>query len=377
MLINKKNNVFFIGINKFRFCLRHISVILLILFFPIFNFGQQPYYNTKQATKKIVNKVPLTASDSIKKKNAKAYIEKYKYIAISEMLIHGIPASITLAQGLMETEYGVSPLCTQANNHFGIKCYNWKGKTFHYNDDLPNECFRKYDTPYDSYRDHSLFLRTRPWYSFLFELDRFDYKAWAKGLKRAGYATNPLYADGLIKRIEDYKLYEFDRYSSVPTDPNTLFPTLSNEIKEEQLAVEPEVQIVKEYLPCPDIDYFNKTVVGVSNRKICINNKCKYTIVKKGDTFYRLSKDFNIPLKKLYDYNDIKEGSILKAGDIIYLEKKRRKAEVDFHVVKKNQTMHDISQIYGIKLKLLYKRNYMKEGTQPKVGQRLWLKYYM
>lgn len=152
---------------------------------------------------------------------AVAYIEKYKDYAIEEMVKYGIPASITLAQGLFETNFGVSKLAITANNHFGIKCHkSWNGPYIVHSDDRPNECFRKYETVKDSYRDHSMFLTTRPWYGFLFKIDVINYKAWAYGLKKAGYATNPYYSYKLIRIIEDYKLNEIDKAVVIVTSEN-------------------------------------------------------------------------------------------------------------------------------------------------------------
>jgi len=235
------------------------------------------------------------------------YINKYKYVAISEMLINGIPASIKLAQGLLETDNGRSVLVKNTNNHFGIKCHKgWNGKTYKYDDDSPQECFRIYETPFDSYRDHSVFLRTRPWYSFLFSINRYDYKAWSNGLKKAGYATNPQYAIGLIRRIEEFKLYEYDHYSSLPSDPNDLFAT-EEKIVEENNSIENIISenkiLAEEKKPCPcenKIDYFNEYVVGNTTRKACLNNDVKYTLARKGDSYYRIAKDFKIELHDLY-----------------------------------------------------------------------------
>jgi len=318
-------------------------------------------------------------NDTIKKlrieediKSAVAYINKYKYIAISEMLLHGIPASIKIAQGLVETDNGRSELCKNTNNHFGIKCHKgWNGETYHYNDDKPQECFRKYNNPYESYRDHSLFLRSRPWYSFLFTLNRYDYKGWAYGLKRAGYATNPKYAEVLIQKIEMFKLYEYDHYDFVPYNPNDIF--IDTIISSDSINVS---KITVEVKPCKcedKIDYFNEFAVGTTTRKICLNNNIKYTIARKGDTYYRIAKDFKIPLSDIYIYNELSNDAILKPGQIIYLERKKRKTYVDYHIVKKGQTLYDISQQYGIKIGLLYRRNGIDKNYKLKEGQKIWL----
>ena len=272
------------------------------------------------------------------------YIEKYKDDAIQEMHRSGIPASITLAQGILESGDGNSPLAMYANNHFGIKCHDkWKGETFIMDDDEKNECFRKYNSVYESYRDHSEFLTTRSRYRFLFDLKITDYKGWAKGLKKAGYATNPKYANLLISLIEQHKLYEYDTAKGVKPR-------------------KPEKNRTSKVL-----------ATKYGNRVIKSQNNIKYTIVKSNDTFYKIAKDFNLGLWQIYKYNDLNKNDVLKEGDIIYLQPKRGKAKQEYHKVKKGETMHRISQIYGVKLKKLYKRNNMILGTEPNEGEKIYL----
>jgi len=246
------------------------------------------------------------------------YIETYKDDAIREMQKYGVPASITLAQGILESSDGNSPLAVYARNHFGVKCHNnWKGETMHLDDDKKNECFRKYETVYESYRDHSEFLQTRSHYEFLFDLKITDYKGWAKGLKKAGYATNPKYADLLIQIIEENNLDQYDRYAKVP--PKKLTKQRSSDV----LASTSASRIIK------------------------LHNKIKYIRVKEGDTFYRITKDYNMNLWQIYKYNDLNKSDVLKVGDIIYLQPKKNKAVEEFHIVKASETMRDISQMYG------------------------------
>lgn len=261
------------------------------------------------------------------------YIEQYKNIAIREMKHYGIPASITLAQGILESDNGNSPLAVKARNHFGIKCTSdWDGRTFHYDDDRKNECFRKYKHDEDSYTDHTEFLRNRPNYAFLFGLDRDDYKGWAKGLKKAGYATNPKYPQLLINLIEKYKLYAYDgKGGSKPNDENLL--------------------------------------AGLSE-----NNSVKFVRVKNGETLFSIADQYNLSERTLRKYNDLPKRSLLKTGDRIYVEQKRKRGKEKYHIVDRGETMHFISQEYGIRLKKLYRRNRMSAGTEAATGERLNLR---
>lgn len=275
------------------------------------------------------------------------YIEMFSDEAIDQMVKYKIPASITLAQGILESGNGNSSLAKYSNNHFGIKCHGWKGeKTFH-DDDKKNECFRKYSSPLESYEDHSIFLTTHSRYSFLFDLKIRDYKSWAKGLKKAGYATNPKYADILIKLIEDHQLYNYD-YSYVVAKNRSNDPT-ENEIK----------------LTKPKYQY----------HKVRIHeNNIKYIKVNRKDTYYKIAKEFDMGLWQIYKYNDLSENDILQTGDIIFLQPKRNKAKNNYHVFKKGDSMRSISQIYGVKLKKLYSKNNLKIGTEPQIGDKIYLR---
>jgi len=283
------------------------------------------------------------------------YINTYKEDAIREMHSSGVPASITLAQGMLESDYGNSPLAKYARNHFGIKCHKtWSGPTFIQDDDEANECFRKYHDAYDSYRDHSDFLRTRDRYSGLFELKITDYKGWARGLKAAGYATNPKYAPLLIKIIEENQLYEYDKTRKMPAVAKNK-PAPKHQPKKEM----------------------EKPIAARKSTKRAIDvhdNDIEYVHAEKGDTYYGISQEFNMGLWQIYKYNDLEKNAPLSPGDVIYLQPKRRKAKVDFHLVMQGETMREISQKYGIKLKYLYEKNEMVEGSEPKQGDRLYLR---
>ncbi|MCK4662786.1 MAG: glucosaminidase domain-containing protein [Bacteroidales bacterium] len=287
----------------------------------------------------------------------KEYAKKFSELAIKEMKRSGVPASITLAQGILESDCGNSRLARKANNHFGIKCHsNWKGRKIIHDDDKKNECFRKYKSVYDSYRDHSDFLKYGQRYQFLFKLKTTDYKGWAKGLKKAGYATEKKYANLLISIIESNKLYIYDSTKKIKKSRQK--KDKKKKQKDKQLA---------------DIDDYT---IDPFKAEVQQKNDIDYIIIKKGDTFYGISKKFDLMLWQLYKYNDLKEGAILNEGQILYLQPKRKKAELPnkYHFVEKGETMYSISQLYGIKLKSLYKKNLMKQGSEPKEGNELWLR---
>jgi hypothetical protein len=281
------------------------------------------------------------------------YISRFKDIAIQEMVEFNIPASITLAQGILESGDGNSRLAREANNHFGIKCHTgWEGDYIRENDDAPNECFRKYKNPEESYKDHSFFLSQRGRYAFLFDLDITDYKGWAHGLKKAGYATNPKYGHLLIKIIEENSL---DKYDLLGDDYVAVNP-YPNEIPESK-----------------NREYEAFAVAG-NNRKVFTNNGKKFIFARKGDDFYKIADDLNVYNFQVWKYNDLSKKDNLQEGDMVYIQKKRNKSKTtEYHYVKPGETMHSISQVYGIKLRKLYKYNLMKKGTSPRTGQMLWL----
>ena len=261
-----------------------------------------------------------------------AYIDAYYVIAIQKMVDYKIPASITLAQGILESGSGRSELARNANNHFGIKCTSdYTGERYLKDDDIKDDCFRVYNHPEESYRDHSIFLTTRKHYSNLFTLDITDYKGWARGLKEAGYATNPQYPDLLIAVIEDNRLYEYD--------------------------LNPEKYLNGgERLIIP-----SKRETAESAEKDKING-VNCILVKTGDTFYGLSRKHEVSIENLKKYNDFPDDYVLKAGEYIFLQKKKRKYEEQkYHEVKKGETLHLISQKYGVRKRRLMKMNDLKE----------------
>lgn len=282
------------------------------------------------------------------------YIQLYKDVAVQEMNAYHIPASITLAQGILESGNGNSSLARKANNHFGIKCHKgWNGKTFHMDDDEKDECFRKYSSPYESFKDHSIFLTTRDRYAFLFSLELSDYKGWSNGLKQAGYATNPNYPKLLIKLIEEHQLYNYDQYYKggiLVAKDNTERKTNAS------------------------VDDFTAIEIGAAGREIFSNNGLKFIHAKKGDTFYSIAQDFNIYTWQVYRYNELKKKSIVYEGQILYLEKKKNKANSPVHRVQPGETLYDISQLYGVKLKKLCKYNSLAADATLFPDQQIKLK---
>lgn len=276
------------------------------------------------------------------------YIEKWKDEAIFQMQQHRIPASITLAQGILESGNGNSDLATIANNHFGIKCHSsWTGETFIKDDDTKDECFRKYNNASESYNDHSLFLK-KSRYAALFELDIYDYEGWAKGLKAAGYATNPKYPELLIGLIERYNLTQYDRADLVADNPKNNPKTPENE--SETIEFSPKHSV-------------NKTA-----------NLVPYITVKKNDTYEKLEKELGIRKWQFIKYNDLPKSHMLVPGERLFLKPKKCKSAEEVHFVKEGETMRDISQKYGVKLSKIYKRNNLDEGSQPKAGQKIYLR---
>src|SRR5450759_2271652 len=246
------------------------------------------------------------------------YVNKYKDLAITEMKRTGIPASTTPAQGIIEADCGRSALAREANNHFGIKCHDdWAGPTIRHNDNRRNECFRKYRKPEESFYDHSDFLKSVSRYSFLFNNNSTDYKAWAHGLKKAGYATNPDYANMLIRTIEENNLWYFDRgNSSVSLPPQT---TLA---KNESVTTQSKDSLRKEAR-------FQGGNAAVSARvpRVMENNRIQYIIVKDGDTREKLENEFQLLKWELPRYNELNNDFALFPGQILYLQPKRDKAE--------------------------------------------------
>jgi len=274
------------------------------------------------------------------------YINKYKGEAIKEMNRTGIPASITMSQAILESGDGNSPLAKYANNHFGIKCHDWQGPTFIQDDDSKNECFRKYKNPYQSFKDHSEFLSTRNRYAFLFNLKPTDYVAWAHGLKKAGYATNPKYPQLLIKIIEENNLEELDRQMTLAS-------------KQQQGVSQREAS--------------PKVVLSAPKHSILVNN-IKSTVALRGDTPESIAKRLNLAPWQIKKYNDITDNQNFESGSTVFLQPKRRKSKQRTHIVKKGDTPWSISQKYGIKLERLCYYNSITKYSSLASGNTIKLR---
>jgi hypothetical protein len=295
------------------------------------------------------------------------YIQTYKDIAMREMREHKIPASITLAQGLLESGAGNSALAREAKNHFGIKCHKgWTGKTYYMDDDEKDECFRKYKNAEDSFKDHSEFLCGRTRYAELFELEITDYQGWARGLKKAGYATNPKYAQLLIDRIELYNLTKYDKIAlGMMTDDNQL-PEIAEEDELIELAYSPTNRAVYELVDMTE-----------DKRFIYENNGVRFVYAKEGETPESMAKEFGVKYKKFCDYNCLRhpDEMIFHSGDVVYLSKlKNSNWKAKKHVVEQGETIRDIGLRYAVKPDKILRINRLKKGTKLYVGQKLWLR---
>jgi LysM repeat protein len=282
------------------------------------------------------------------------YIQRYQVLAIEEMNRSGVPASITIAQGCLESADGNSELSRKSNNHFGIKCKTgWKGKKVYYDDDAKNECFRKYKTVEDSYIDHSNFLTDNPRYSTLFNLEVTDYKGWAHGLKKAGYATSRTYAHKLIEIVEANKLYRLDYKMSYDE---------LNAFEQKQMGIEGISNTL--------------SINAYQTHEVIKRNRVKSVVARKGDTYEVIAQELGLKNWVLYKYNNQFAGYRPQENEVVYIQPKKRKTKKHTltHKVEPGETMHYLSQMYGIKLNLLYWRNRIKTGYQPAPGQIIYLR---
>ncbi len=352
------------------------------------------------------------------------YISKYSTIAVEEMEKYGIPASITLAQGILESGAGTAELAIEANNHFGIKCSDWTGETYFHDDDQAQECFRKYSNAEQSYEDHSKFLTTRERYASLFTLAKTDYEGWANGLKKAGYATDPNYPQRLIDIIEKYELYKYDTEATTKSKvtyvtekkQENVPPKSSQQSQPSSKVVYKTSKTTTASKPSSTVVYKNTKSTSNNGTQSTTNNAVTTTqtenksdsandekkvyqsqkmigqvspysehIVKtvngikcvtalENDSYERIAEEFALKINEIYNINDAERGTRPQAGEIVYIRAKKSTATRSFHVVEAGETMRDIAQKYGIKLSSLYKLNNMKEGVLPLYGQRLKLK---
>ncbi|MFZ2287093.1 MAG: glucosaminidase domain-containing protein [Bacteroidales bacterium] len=370
-----------------RNCPAYILIILVLLL------------NSCSSSRKAARNVTPSISATVL---ATDYINKYSSLAVSEMKRTGIPASITLAQGMLESNYGRSALAVRGNNHFGIKCHSdWQGARIFHDDNRRGECFRAYASAEESYRDHSDFLVNGSRYRDLFSLSSTDYRGWAHGLKKAGYATDPNYAGLLIRKIDEYGLHDYDTGRKVPgepghrvsetegtatppkttsaapataqgTPPSTVPATVSSTGQKETGTTAAQrtsstIQTTKEE------EAPIKVITLGSGKKIPENNNVEYIIAEEGDTYESLAVKYQLLSWEITRYNDLAPGTPLQPGQVLYLQPKRTKAAEGFtvHTVSPGETMHSISQKYAIRLSSLYKLNVMTEGSECKPGQKL------
>lgn len=305
------------------------------------------------------------------------YINNYKELAISEMQRTGIPASIKLAQGIHETSAGTSDLVRRSNNHFGLKCKSeWTGMTVKHTDDAPNECFRKYENSKDSYKDQSNYLKNSPRYASLFDLDPTDYKAWAFGLKKAGYATNPKYSQVLIKLIEEYDLQDYTMIAlgKLKSGQETL---AKNEKNNSETIIPEEKPVVMP--PEPEVVVYAKKEAVVEKKpdypdgefKI---NETKVIYAKKGTSYLSLAEKYSIPLARIFEFNDMKVQEFVDKDQLIFIMRKRKIGLNEQHVVKPGETLSDIAQTEALRIESLLEYNFLQPNMQPAIGSVLYLR---
>ena len=331
-----------------------------------------------------------------------AYIDQYSALAVLEMQRTGVPASITLAQGMLESGYGLSPLATKAHNHFGMKCHSdWKGEKFFYDDETPDECFRVYPTVEDSFRAHSDFLRCRERYKALFDLDPTDYKGWARGLRRAGYATDPGYATKLINLIEDFQLYRFDTMTEEDLQAAPEAAPVAEAAAPEAEAPEAvvpapaapetavaEAQPVREHTVRPerddwpedetvDLPVYKESVSLSLARPVYEMNGVRYVRATEGETWASLAADNHLSLKQILSFNDLTSPTPLRSGTMVYLARKKAEAEPGYGLYEVDQeglTLWDISQMFGIQLKKLRLYNSFRRDAPIRPGDTIILR---
>jgi hypothetical protein len=304
------------------------------------------------------------------------YIDRYKHIAIDHMERYGIPASITMAQGILESDCGNSNLARRSNNHFGIKCKkDWKGERVYHNDDAPNECFRKYDSVEEPYLDHADFLDNSPRYDSLFAYSARDYKSWARGLKAAGYATAKDYAQRLVKLIEDNKLYLLDQ-----EDGATLYAARNSAESSinHNFSAQSSVQTPSTHKGRIDPNKYRVTERIYKGYSVYTNNRVSMLIARKEDKFADIAQAFALSERLLRKYNEIPRQSTADPilGEMIYIERKQAKwqGEQSLHTVGKGETLTSIAQLYGIRQRSLAKLNKLKHNATLTEGEQLKLK---
>ncbi|MBN8838362.1 MAG: glucosaminidase domain-containing protein [Sphingobacteriia bacterium] len=313
------------------------------------------------------------------------YINRYKDIAIAEMQRTGVPAAITLAQGILESQYGESELCKKSNNHFGIKCKTeWNGEKTYHDDDVKHECFRVYPNAEASFKDHSDFLKNRPYYTSLFELSPTDVEGWCFGLKKAGYATEKDYPQKLLKIINDYNLSQYNYTANTLTQTGSLTENTSGSSaaagnqytqhaifesanSKKAVIADNSVAIATSGTPANGINNYPDGVFTINHTKVIY--------AKAGTSLLLLANQFDLPLIKLFEFNDMEDIAVLPADKLIFIEKKLKKGASDFHIVIKGESLYDISQKEGVRLENLLSFNNITRDMQPIPGEKIYLRY--
>ncbi|MBI1341469.1 MAG: LysM peptidoglycan-binding domain-containing protein [Terrimonas sp.] len=309
------------------------------------------------------------------------YIARYKDMAIREMIRTGVPAAIKLAQGIHETDAGQSELVQQSNNHFGIKCKNnWTGETVTHTDDAPNECFRKYSSPEDSYRDHSDFLKNSSRYAFLFKLDPTDYSAWAYGLKKAGYATNPKYPQIIINLIRDYNLedYTLIALGRKTEEPEILVRNAGNEKENSGLhflniKAPGEEGDANNVSPAVDMVVSEKPVISYPEGEFKINDT-RVIFAKAGTPYLSIAQTYDVPLARIFDFNEVSQMELVPRDQLVFLQRKRKTGNNTTHIVQEGESLYDIAQQEAIRLSSLAEYNNISIDWVPNPGEILYLK---
>lgn len=321
--------------------------------------------------------LPLLATLCVKAQKSAdilEYINTYKELAIQEMVRTGVPASIKLAQGIHETMAGKSPLVLKSNNHFGIKCKEtWQGKKVYHDDDARGECFRSYSSPNDSYLDHSNFLKNSARYAGLFQLDPTDYKGWAYGLKKAGYATNIKYSQLLIRLIEDYNLQEYSLIAlgKLPMQKDIL--ASNKTVIGEPVAVEMIKEKVVAEVGNPDLIRPAVAEVSYPEGEFKINDT-RVIYARSGTSLLAVAKLYDISLRRLLDFNDMEKEDVLTDNQLLYLQRKRKTGVGELHIVQEGETLYDICQTEGLRYEAMLKYNHLKEDDVPAIGEKIYLR---
>lgn len=324
----------------------------------------------------LIGFIPLHAQTETQQKLADAYLEKYSGFAVEEMMRSGVPASITLAQGMLESNYGRSELAVKANNHFGIQCHGdaWKGKRYEHMDAGELRQFRKYKSVLESYEDHSNFLLKNKRYAFLFELERTDYKGWARGLKKAGYAEDPEYANKLIRVVEMFGLDAYDRMTQVPdADKKKVGKKEKKKDKKPEKAAEPvetpQVVVVVEQ-PEQLTERQRRSYRYTLSREMYSMNGVPFVYASRGETYSDIARQYDLFLREVLSFNDAEQDCELPSGTVVYLQAKKNKASKgnEQYAVEEGMDMKAISQKFAVKLKKLCKLNNVSEDYVPEVG---------